>query len=51
MENMIKKLNDYNPNREKYKTEKTNNPSHAIKVYKGRKMILIDFQNGIPYFL
>ena len=48
---MIKKLNDYNPNKEKYKTEKTNNLSHAIKVYKGRKIILIAFQNGIPYFL
>ena len=47
MENMIRKLNYYNPNKEKYKTEKTNTLLNVRKFYEGIKMILIAFESGI----
>lgn len=41
MENMLIKLNEYNPKKETYKTQKTSTVLNA------RKMIIDAFENGI----
>ena len=43
---MIVKLDEYNRNKEKYKTQKTSTLLNAREFYKGRKMIFIEFENG-----
>ena len=47
MEDMIKRLENYNPCSEKYKTQKTSTLLNGKEFYKGRKMILIVFENDI----
>ena len=47
MEHMIRTLENYNGTSEKYKTEKTSTLLNAKQFYKGRKMILIAFENNI----
>ena len=44
---MIRSLENYNPNRGKYNIQKTNTLLNAIEFYKGRKMIIIAFENDI----
>ena len=44
---MIERLEGYNPNSEKYKTKKTSTLFNAKEFYKGRKMVVIAFENGI----
>ena len=44
---MIRSSENYNPNRDKYKVQKTRTLLNAIDFYKGRKMFLIAFENGI----
>ena len=46
MEDMIRKLEYYRPSGEKYKIQ-TSTLLNAKEFYKGRKMILITFENGI----
>ena len=46
MEEMIRSLENYNPNRGKYNIQKTNTLLNAREFYKGRKMIIIAFENG-----
>ena len=43
---MIRSLENYNPNRGKYNIQKTNTLLNAREFYKGRKMIIIAFENG-----
>ena len=47
MEDMIKRLENYNPCSEKYKTQKTSTLLNGKEFYKGRKMIHIVFENDI----
>ena len=47
MEDMIKRLENYNSNSEKYKTQKISILINEKKIYKGRKMILYAFKNSI----
>ena len=47
MEYMIRKLDSYNSNRDKYKIQRTSSLLNSTKFYKERKMILIAFENGI----
>ena len=47
MEHMTWKLENYNPNKEKYNTQRTSTPFRAREFYIGRKMIHIAFENGI----
>ena len=44
---MIRSLENYNPNRGNYKIQKTSTLLNAREFYKGRKMIIIEFENGI----
>ena len=48
MDDVITRLEDYNPKKEKYKTQKTSTFLNAREFYKGRKMIVIAFENVIP---
>ena len=45
MEYEIDKLEDYNPKKEKIKTQRDDVLLNAKEFYKGRKMILIAFEN------
>ena len=47
MKDIIRKLDNYNANSEKYKTQKTNTLPNAREFYKERKMILIAFENDV----
>ena len=47
LENMLIKLDEYSPNKEKYKTLKTSTLLNARELYKGRKMIIHAFENDI----
>ena len=47
IEDKIRKLDDYKPSTEKYKSQKTSTLSNAREFYKGRKIIIIAFENGI----
>ena len=47
MKDMIRKLDNYNANSEKYKTQKTNTLPNEREFYKERKMILIAFENDV----
>ena len=47
MENDIRRLEDYNPKREKFRTQKENTLHNAREFYKGRKMILFAFENSL----
>ena len=47
MEDMNKRLENYNPNSEKYKAQKTSILLNAISFDKERKMILIALENDI----
>ena len=47
MENEIKRLKDYNKKKEKFKKQKENTLHNAREFYKGRKMILIAFENNV----
>ena len=47
MEDKIKALENYNPKSEKYKTQRTSTLLNAKEFYKGRKMILIAFENDM----
>ena len=47
MEDMITKLDYYSPKKEKHKTQGEKTPHNAREFYKGRKMILIAFENDI----
>ena len=44
---MIIKLDEYNSKKEKFKAQIESTLLNAREFYKGRKMILIAFQNGI----
>ena len=44
---MIKRLENYNSNSEKYKTQKISTLRNATEFYKVRKMILIAFKNDL----
>ena len=44
---MIRNLDNYNTNSEKYKTHKKNTLPNAREFYKERKMILIAFENDV----
>ena len=46
MEDIIIRLEDYNPKKEKYKTQKTSTLLNAREFCKGRRMILIVFENN-----
>ena len=46
MEDEIERLDDYKPKKEKIKTQKEIILFNAKEFYKGRKMILIEFENG-----
>ena len=43
---MIRSLKNYNPRRKKYKTQKTSTLLNTKELYKGRRMIVIAFENG-----
>ena len=47
MEDEITRLYYYSPKKEKYKTQRESALLHAREFYKGRKMILIAFENDI----
>ena len=47
MEDEIRRLEDYYPNNEKIRTQKENTLHNAREFYKGRKMILIAFENYV----
>ena len=47
MENIIKRLENYNPNSEKYKAQETSTLLNAKEVYKGWKRILFAFEIDI----
>ena len=44
---MIRRLEYYNLNREKYKIEKANTLHNVREFYKGRRMIIAAFENGV----
>ena len=47
MEDEIKRLEDYYPKKEKFRTQKENTFHNAREFCKGRKMILIAFENNV----
>ena len=47
MENLLIKLDEYSPKKEKQKTLKTSALLDGREFYKGRKMIIDAFKNGI----
>ena len=47
MENMVIKLDEYNPSKEKCKTQKASTLLNAKEFYKRRKVIFIAFENGV----
>ena len=47
MENILIKLDEYSPKKEKYKTLKISTLLNAREFHKGRKMIIDAFKNGI----
>ena len=46
MEDMIKRFDKHNPKKEKFKAQRESTLLNAREFYKGRKMILIAFENG-----
>ena len=47
MEDEIKRLEDYYPKKEKFRTQKENILHNTREFYKGRKMILVAFENNV----
>ena len=43
---MIKKLDEYNPKKEKFRAQREITFFNAKQIYKGTNMILIAFENG-----